>query len=499
LCFCGPKGLKAGLPQGGHFIDDFPANSGNYMEGLINLQWEINGFKDSDLNEFPKVSDFVSKTLLKTFIGINEVMQIFHQVIGKTTTLEDHRAKHLTHIPQEFDPSQDQSTHLRGLFISSPEWKKVIGEISKAVMPLWNSYKDILSPSPINPLHTATMLHLPTPAASSSNPPLYPLPVPMASSSSLLPTAASSSSAPHPWAASSSSAPPPWNTEHFSMMGPEGLTLQMKREAVVTSLASISEPQFEYDGFEFYQSGESSNSFNPWQQIPPSWSPPRPPPTVSPHVPNAPPQPPLPGDAPFDNIDPRLLMLDNQTDNQRGEDDMEIDEGEKEDEKEDEEEDDKEDEEEDEEITLTLEVLKKCQMESQKDREEKMGDEEEEDKGGNEDDGEKDKADDDEEEEEVLKGFQVESHKDTEEKSGGEENEDEDGEKDEDDEEEEKDGDERKDEEEEEGDEDDKQEEDMMKTTEEKRNEDGLDNSSQRGGFDLLVCCPQLSNSIFFS
>ena len=54
-------------------MDDFPANPTNYLEGLIKLHWEKNKVENLDLNEFLKVSDFVSKGLLKVLISINKV------------------------------------------------------------------------------------------------------------------------------------------------------------------------------------------------------------------------------------------------------------------------------------------------------------------------------------------------------------------------------------------------------------------------------------------
>jgi hypothetical protein len=71
LVFLGPVGLQAALPRGGQFIDLFPADPTNHMEGLILQRWKTHKAPGSTLTSETDVTHFVCLT----FKILLEIMQ----------------------------------------------------------------------------------------------------------------------------------------------------------------------------------------------------------------------------------------------------------------------------------------------------------------------------------------------------------------------------------------------------------------------------------------
>lgn len=59
----GPQGLRDAFPRGGRFIDEFPVNEGNCLEGFITKHWASNKSEGCSMTKPEEVSCFVSSFL----------------------------------------------------------------------------------------------------------------------------------------------------------------------------------------------------------------------------------------------------------------------------------------------------------------------------------------------------------------------------------------------------------------------------------------------------
>lgn len=229
------------LPQGGQFIDDFPANDTNYMEGLIKQHWESKKVEKSTLIDFPSVSSYVCSFNFKFVFLLTKSMQIFKQVISLYKKLDEHRNLWLSLVPNAWKNDGTMVLpKLKTLIINSQEWKKVINDIRNEVMPLWPDYETCYTDSTsVHPSSHSQSLGVTHPTSSSSSSFLHP---------------ASNSTPPHPPPSDYRPVTPPQNqiqaaiqsqstssstpATHFDELNTEALSIFLPNHVTVSGLTS---------------------------------------------------------------------------------------------------------------------------------------------------------------------------------------------------------------------------------------------------------------------
>jgi hypothetical protein len=60
----GPSGLYKAMPNGGRFIDDYPASHSNYIDGILEDHWIENKVAGCTLENANKMSGYVGQTII---------------------------------------------------------------------------------------------------------------------------------------------------------------------------------------------------------------------------------------------------------------------------------------------------------------------------------------------------------------------------------------------------------------------------------------------------